>query len=125
MIGLAKFAFGLPRILPLRYVAITALLMLAAVPAAVTQSVRSSAEPIAFSLVASGISLLVLMTAGNAALVSPYGLATRTALLSTGFLMDTGTVSGADITLIATASALLTLVLLTATAGALDRRYTT
>lgn len=64
------------------------------------------------------------MAAGSVGLISPYGLATRAALLGTGFLVDGGDVAGSDIASIAAASVLLTVTLVAATAWFVDRRDT-
>lgn len=127
VIVIGKLAFGLPGPLPGEYVGVTALLVLATIPAAAIQSalsmfLRSFAAPVAVALVTSGISTAALMMVGNAALVSPYGLATRTALLGTGSFVDSGTVTAGDIIAIGTATVLLTGVLIAMTTAILERR---
>lgn len=129
VITIGKLAFGLPGMLPGKYFGITMLLVVATVPAALIQSalsmfMRSFAAPIAVALVASGISTVALMAAGNAALISPYGLATRTALLGTGSFVDTGTITVGDITSILIAMVLQTVVLIVVTTAVLERRDT-
>lgn len=129
VIAIGKLAFGLPGMLPGQYIGTALLLVLATIPVSILQSalstcLRSFAAPIAVALVASGISTLTLMAVGNAALVSPYGLATRTTQLGTGSFADTGTVTGGDIASILTAIVLLTVALVTATTALLDRRDT-
>lgn len=111
VIAVGTFAFALPGMLPAEYFGITGLLILATFPAAVVQSavsafLRSFAAPIAWALVGSGASTAALMAVGNPALVSPYALATRAALLGTGSLVDTGTVTGGDVLAIAAAAVL-------------------
>lgn len=129
VVAVGKLAFGLPGMLPARYLAIAAVLAVACVPAAVAQSalslfLRSFAAPIAVALAGAAVSTGALMAAGSVGLISPYGLATRAALLGTGFLVDGGDVAGSDIASIAAASVLLTVVLVAATAWLLDRRDT-
>lgn len=129
VIAIGKLAFGLPGMLPGQYIGTTVLLVLATIPVSILQSalstfLRSFAAPIAVALVASGVSTLTLMAVGNAALVSPYGLATQTTQLGTGSFADTGTVTGGDIASILTATVLLTIALVTATTAILDRRDT-
>lgn len=129
VIVVGKAAFGLPGMLPAEYLAVTALLIVATIPAAALQSalsmfLRSFAAPIAVALVASGISTAALMALGNAALVSPYGLATRAALLGTGSFVDTGTITGGDVTTILAATVILTGLILTLTTAVLERRDT-
>ena len=129
VITIGKLAFGLPGMLPGEYIGITVLLVVATIPAALIQSalsmfMRSFAAPIAVALVASGISTAALMAVGNAALISPYGLATRTALLGTGAFVDTGAITIGDITSILLATVLQTVVLITATTAVLERRDT-
>lgn len=129
VIVIGKAAFGLPGMLPGEYLAVTGLLIVATIPAAAIQSalstfLRSFAAPVAVALVASGISTAALMAIGNAALVSPYAVATRTALLGTGSFVDTGSITGGDVTAILTASIILTVLILTITTAILERRDT-
>lgn len=129
VIAIGKLAFGLPGMLPAQYFGITLLLVLATIPAAAVQSalsmfVRSFAAPVAIALVASGISTAALMLVGNAALVSPYGLATRTALLGTGSFVDDATVTGSDVTAILAATGILTVGIVAVTTAILERRDT-
>lgn len=129
VIVIGKAAFGLPGMLPGEYLAVTGLLIVATIPAAAIQSalstfLRSFAAPVAVALVASGISTAALMAIGNAALVSPYAVATRTALLGTGSFVDTGSITGGDVTVILTASIILTVLILTITTAILERRDT-
>ncbi|MDN5688290.1 MAG: ABC transporter permease [Brachybacterium sp.] len=129
VIVIGKVAFGLPGMLPGEYVAVTGLLILATIPVAAAQSalsmfLRSFAVPVAIALVASGVSTAALMVVGSAALVSPYGVATRAALLGTGSFVDTGTITGGDITGILTATAILTVVLIALTTWVLGHRDT-
>ena len=129
VIVIGKAAFGLPGMLPGEYLAVTGLLIVATIPAAAIQSalstfLRSFAAPVAVAIVASGISTAALMAIGNAALVSPYAVATRTALLGTGSFVDTGSITGGDVTAILTASIILTVLILTITTAILERRDT-
>lgn len=129
VIAIGKLAFGLPGMLPGEYLGIAALLILATVPAAALQSalsmfLRSFAAPVAVALVASGISTAALMILGSAALVSPYGLATRTALLGTGSFVDSGSVTAGDVTAIAVSALVLTVLILAGTSAVLNRRDT-
>ena len=129
VIVIGKAAFGLPGMLPGEYLAVTGLLIVATIPAAAIQSalsmfLRSFAAPVAVALVASGISTAALMAIGNAALVSPYAIATRAALLGTGSFVDTGSITGGDVTAILTASIILTALILAITTTILERRDT-
>ncbi len=129
LIVIGKAAFGLPGMLPGEYLAVTGLLIVATIPAAAIQSalsmfLRSFAAPVAVALVASGISTAALMAIGNAALVSPYAIATRAALLGTGSFVDTGSITGGDVTAILTASIILTALILAITTTILERRDT-
>jgi hypothetical protein len=129
VIVIGNVAFGLPGMLPGEYFAVTGLLVVATIPVAAIQSalsmfLRSFAAPIAVALVASGISTAALMAVGNAALVSPYGVATRTALLGTGSFVDTGTITGADVTAILSATGILSVAILAVTTWVLERRDT-
>lgn len=127
MIG--KFAFGLPDMLPAQYFGTTGLLILATIPLSALQSalsmfLRSFAAPVALALVASGISTVALMVLGNAAIASPYGLATRTTQLGSGTLADSGTVTAGDVTSILAAVLVLTVFIVALTAAVLNRRDT-
>lgn len=129
VIAIGKLAFGLPGMLPGTYHGIGLLLILATVPVAALQSalslfLRSFAAPVAVALVASGISTAALLAFGNAALVSPYGLATRTALLSTGSFADSGTVTAGDVTAIVASSLVLSVLIIAVTTAVLNRRDT-
>jgi hypothetical protein len=129
VVVIGKLAFGLPGVLPGRYLGVAALLVLATVPAAALQSalsmfLRSFAAPVAVALVASGISTAALMALGDAALVSPYGLATRTALLGTGSFVDDGAVTAGDVVSVLAAALVLTVLVISLTVAALDRRDT-
>lgn len=129
VIVIGKAAFRLPGMLPAEYLTVTGLLIVATIPAAALQSalsmfMRSFAAPIAVALVASGISTAALMAIGNAALVSPYGVATRAALLGTGSFVDTGSITGGDITAILAATVILTGLILAVTTVILERRDT-
>lgn len=129
VIVIGKGAFGLPGVLPGEHLAVTGLLIVATIPVAAIQSalsmfLRSFAAPVAIALVASGISTAALIAAGNAALVSPYGVATRAALLGTGAFVDTGTITGGDVTAILAATVILTTLILAVTTLILERRDT-
>ncbi|OYO19031.1 ABC transporter [Enemella evansiae] len=122
-----KLGFGLPGMLPGKYFGVTALLILAAVPLAAMQSalsmfLRSFAGPIAFALVGAGVSTAVLMVSGPAALVSPYGIVTRTTQLGTGTFADSGSITAGDVIAIAIASGVLAIALISATTVILNRR---
>lgn len=129
VVAIGKLPFGLPGILPGQYLGIAALLVLATIPAAALQSalsmfLRSFAAPVALALVASGVSTAALMVLGNAALVSPYGLATRTALLGTGSFVDSGSVTTGDVASILAAVLVLSVLIVALTAAVLNRRDT-
>lgn len=129
VIAIGKLAFGLPGTLPSQYLGIAALLVLATVPVAALQSAlsmfqRSFAAPVAVAMVASGISTAALMAAGTPALVSPYGLATRSALLGTGTFVDSGAVTTGDVVSILASSLVLAVLIVALTTAALNRRDT-
>ncbi|WOF21927.1 ABC transporter permease [Microbacterium betulae] len=129
VIAVGKLAFGLPGVLPAEHIGVAGLLVLATIPAAALQSalsmfLRSFAAPVAVALVLSGISTAALLMLGNAALVSPYGLATRTTLLGTGSFADSGAITPEDVAGIVVASAVLTALLIALTTLVLNRRDT-
>ncbi|MDN5724476.1 MAG: ABC transporter permease [Propionibacteriales bacterium] len=120
---------GLPGGMPVAYLGISALIMIACVPLAVLQSglsmvLRSFAAPIAVALVGSGISIMLLMAGLDAALVSPYGLFSRTTQLGTGTFLDDGSTSAIDVVMILSLSVGLTAGLLAATTWFINRRDT-
>lgn len=122
-----RFGFGLPGMLPTRYLVVTALLMLASVPLAALQSalsmlLRSFAGPVGVALVGAGISTVALMAVGDAALISPYALATRAALLGTGTFGDDGSVGAIEVAVLAGIGGVLSLGVVAAASAALDRR---
>lgn len=126
VVAIGKLAFGLPGMVPTKYLGITVLLSVATIPVAIAQSalsmfLRSFAAPIAVALVASGISTVALMALGNAALLSPYALATSTALLGTGSFNDDGTVALSNVITILGATGVLAAALLAVTTVILER----
>lgn len=129
VIVIGKLAFGLPGMLPARYLGVGVLLMAATVPAAALQSalslfLHSFAAPVALALVGSGISTVALMVLGTAAIASPYALATKTTLLGTGSFADSGTITASDLGVIAVASVVMTVVVVTLTSAIVDRSDT-
>ncbi|GLB64256.1 hypothetical protein NCCP2495_21350 [Dietzia sp. NCCP-2495] len=129
VIVIGTLAFGLPGTLPSRYFGIAALLMLATVPAASLQSalsmfLRSFAVPVAVALAAAVTSTAALKALGSAALVSPYALATATALLGTGSFVDSGDVTDGDVLSIVAAAFGLTVLIIALTTTVLDHRDT-
>lgn len=62
------------------------------------------------------------MALGDAALVSPYALATRMALLGTGTFSDPGSITLGAVAAILVATAVLTVLVLALSAAILDRR---
>ncbi|MFC0673844.1 ABC transporter permease [Brachybacterium hainanense] len=121
--------FGLPGMLPAKYLATTLLIIVATVPLAVLQSslsmlLRSFAAPIAIALLGAGASVIALMILGDLAVISPYGLATRAAQLGTGTFSDPGTVTAGSVLVVLVAAAALTLVLIAAATAVLERRDT-
>ncbi|MBS4104079.1 ABC transporter permease [Tsukamurella paurometabola] len=129
VIAVGKAAFDLPGMLPGEYFVVTGLLIAATVPVAAIQSAvsmlsRSFAAPIAVALVGSGISTAGLMTVGNVAVVSPYGVATRASLLGTGSLVDSGRLTATDGTVILAAATALTVATLALTSAVLHRTDT-
>lgn len=129
VIVVGKLAFGLPGLLPGRYLGVGLLLMAATVPSAALQSalslfLRSFAAPVALALVGSGISTAALMALGTATIMSPYALATRTTLLGTRSFVDTGSITASDLALIGGSSVAMTVLVVIPTAMIVDRRDT-
>jgi hypothetical protein len=123
-----KLMFGLPGMLPPRYFAVSAVIVLACLPVAALQSglsmlMRSFAAPVAVALLGatSGVLLLVARLEASALLL-PYGLVSRATQLGTGTFGDGGTVTAGAMGAIAAAALVLTAAVLAGTAAVLDRR---
>lgn len=120
-------AFGLPGMLPGRYLLTGAVLLVATIPLAVLQSglsmlMRSFAGPIAVALVGAGISVGALLIIGPVAIISPFALATRATQLGTGMFADSGAITAPAVTGIVISSVLLSVGLVALTALVLERR---
>ncbi len=130
VVVLGKVVFGLPGLLPTRYVAISLIIVLVCVPVAVVQSglsmvMRSFAAPIAVALLGAGASVVLLMADLDVATYFiPYALISRATQLGTGTFADTGTVTAGDVASIIVAAVALTSALIAGTAAILDRRDT-
>ena len=64
------------------------------------------------------------MVLGSVALISPYGLVTRTALLGTGAFIDSGSVTAVDVTAIVVLSLVLSVLTVAVTTAVVNRRDT-
>lgn len=129
VIVVGKLAFGLPGMLPSHDFGVAALMMVATIPVAAVQStlsmlMRSFAAPVAAALGLAGASIAGLLALGNAALVSPYALATRTAMLGTGTFVDTGRITIGDIGLIGAASLILSVLIIATSTLIVNHRDT-
>lgn len=128
VVVIGKFAFGLPGMLPGKYLAISIPIVLACIPVAALQSglsmlMRSFAAPIAVAFLGAGASVVLLLANLDAAIfVVPYALIGRATQLGTGLLADTGTITPGDVASIAISALVLTGVLLAGTTAVLDRR---
>ncbi|MGB3682843.1 MAG: ABC transporter permease [Rubrobacteraceae bacterium] len=127
---IGKLVFGLPGMLPGKYLAISILIVLACIPVAALQSglsmlMRSFAAPIAVAFVGAGVSVVLLLAGLNAAIfVIPYALIGQATQLGTGFPADTGATTPGDVASITIAAVILTVVLTVGTAAILDHRDT-
>jgi hypothetical protein len=123
-----KLMFGLPGMLPPRYFAVSAVIVLACLPVAALQSglsmlMRSFAAPVAVALLGATSGVLLLVARLEApALLLPYGLVSRATQLGTGTFGDGGTVTAGAMGAIAAAALVLTAAVLAGTAAVLDRR---
>lgn len=93
---------------------------MAALQTVLSMLIRSFATPIAVALLASGGSTALLLGIGDLALISPYALATRAALLGTGTFADAGVITGTTVAVLLVATCLLTSMLLLATTALLQ-----
>ncbi|MFP5068882.1 ABC transporter permease [Pseudonocardia nantongensis] len=123
-----KLAFGLPGLLPARYLLAGVLIVLACLPVAALQSalsmlMRSFAAPIALALLGAITSVLFLVTEIDVLItIVPYALLGRATQLGTGTFADSGTITTGIVALLAVASATLTALTVAATSVGLERR---
>lgn len=116
--------FGLPGLLPGRYLVVTALLVVTVLPVAAVQSAvsmasRSFAGPVAVALVGAGTAAVLLAAeVGRVVLLLPHALTARASQLGTGTFGDSGRLTAGGAASILVASALLTLLVV-----ALATRY--
>jgi lantibiotic transport system permease protein len=130
VVAIGKVVFGLPGMLPGKYVAISLLIVLACIPVAVVQSglsmvMRSFATPVSVAFLGAGASVALLLAKLDAVtFLIPYALISRATQLGTGTFADTGTITGGDIACIGIATVILTGALIAGSAAILDRRDT-
>jgi lantibiotic transport system permease protein len=130
VVALGKVVFGLPGMLPGKYVAVSLLIVLACIPVAVLQSglsmfMRSFAAPVSVAFVGAGASVVLLLVELDAAIfLIPYALISRATQLGTGTFADTGTITACDIASVVIAAVILTGALIAGSAAFLDRRDT-
>lgn len=111
---LGRLVFGLPGFVPVPYLGVFALILLACVPVAALQSwlsmvMRSFAGPVAVAFVGAGFSSLLLVLKLDPVLfLSPYASLTRATQLGTGTFADTGAITAPVLAMIAAACVLLT-----------------
>lgn len=124
---LGKLVFGLPGFLPSTSWGVFGMIVLGCLPVAALQSglsvaMRSFAAPIAVAFVGSGFSaLLLVIKLDSVMFLSPYAALTRATQLGTGAFADTGTITGAILIMIGTASALLTAIVTVVNTAFLER----
>ena len=127
VVALGELAFGLPGLLPPRYLAVSIAIVVASIPVAVLQSwlsmqMRSFAAPVAIAFLGSGVSAFLLVVGVDAAIfVSAYGAVSRAAQLGTATFADTGDITGDVLAAIAASSLLLSAVLAAANTLVLER----
>lgn len=127
VILLGKLAFGLPGFLPARYLAVSAVIVVASLPVAVLQSwlsmvVRSFVLPIVVAFVGAGLSTVLLVIGLDAAIfVSPYAVVSRATQLGTATFADTGEITLLVLAMIIAASLVLSAVLTAANTLVLER----
>lgn len=120
--------FGLSGGLPIEYLAVGVVIVIAGVPVAVLQSgasmlLRSFAAPVAVAFLGAGASMVLLLAKLDvASVVVPYSLLGRATRLGTGTFTDSGAISGGDIAMLVLGALAQSAVLLAATTALLDRR---
>lgn len=130
VIVIGKLGFGLPGMLPGKYLAISLLIVLACIPVAALQSglsmlMRSFAAPLPVAFVGACASVVLFQAGLDAAsFVIPYALISRATQLGTGVLADTVPITTGDVASITIAAVVLATVLTVGTAAILDRRDT-
>ncbi|WP_114560599.1 ABC transporter permease [Desertihabitans aurantiacus] len=123
-----KLLFGLPGLLPPRYLLVTALLVVAVLPVAAVQSAlsmtfRSFAAPVAVALVGAGIAAVALAAElGGVIFVLPHALTARATQLATGTFGDSGQLTAGGSLAIVCASAVLTLLVVALATRFQERR---
>lgn len=128
VVVVGKLAFGLPGLLPARYLLASVLIVLACLPVTALQSalsmlMRSFAAPIALALLGAITSVLFLLAEIDALIaLVPYALLGRATQLGTGTFADSGTITTGIVALLAVASATLTALTVAVTSVGLDRR---
>lgn len=124
---MGTFAFGLPGFLPMEYLAVSLVVMIASFPVAVLQSwlsmqMRSFAAPVAVAFLGAGFSAFLLVVGLDAAAyISPYAAVSRATQLGTATFADTGDITGAVLISLALASLILSAALAAANTAVLER----
>lgn len=120
--------FDLPGLLPARYLLVSVLTTLAALPVVAVQSalsmlLRSFAAPVAVALAGATASVpLLLAKADTAIAVVPYALLARATQLGTGVFADPGPITGPAVATVVVAAVALTAVIVTVSVLVLERR---
>lgn len=126
-VAMGLFTFQLPGFLPLRYLGISALIMIAQVPVAALSSwlsmqIRSFAIPVAIAFLGAGFSTFLLVVGLDAAIaISPYATLSRATQLGTATFADTGEVTAGIVAAIIVASTVLSAVITTIHTLCLER----
>ena len=127
VLAVGKLVFGLPGVLPPRYLLVSAVVVLACLPVAAWQSglsmvLRTFAAPVAVGLVGAVASVPLLLSRVDAlAVVVPYALVGRATQLGTGVFADAGPLTPGVVAPVVAAALVLTAVVVAAAAAVLDR----
>lgn len=128
VIAAGTLLFGLPGMLPARYFAITAVLIIATLPVVALQSalslaIRSFAVPVAIAAAGAGVAAVALMAKlPGVAYLLPYAVTARSTQLATGTFGDSGRLTAPTVVALLIASVLLTAAVTVLAARYLDRR---
>lgn len=133
--SLAKFAFGLPGMLPADYWISSAVVIVASGPVAALQSglstvMRSFAAPVAMGLIVTCASTMLLLVRVKAEFVSPHALVTQATQLGTTLASGEGTsfeaapLTSASVMLLLVIAVVMTVLIIAGTAARLNRSDT-
>ena len=128
VIVVGKVMFGLPGMMPSRYVLVGGIIVVASIPVAALQSglsmsVTSFAAPVAVASVGAGAAVVLLLARFDLAVpLVPYAVLGRATRLGTGTFDDGGTITAGAVIMIVVGAVIVGAAIIIASAAAVDRR---